>query len=430
VKKTLTVAVAALTAAAALTACSPAGKDSGSAQKSGDAKTITVWTSYLEPEMKAYTATFEKDHPGVKVNVKMIAGPDLKAKIQSGLVTKTLPDVFQWWSGSALQPIVASGNAQDLTSDIDSDAAWKDSFQNDAFDSFVTNGKTYGVPLDHPTTQLYLNNKVLASAGISAGPATFDELLTDVAKLKAKGVIPITVDGKDGWPMEQWIAFLAMRNGADIYSALKGQEDFNSAPYIEAGKQLRQLIDAGAFQSGFLGDDIDAAQANFLGGRAGMILSGSWLVPTLNMPENKKALANTSFVSFPSTGGTGEPTEMQGGPNGSLIVSSHAGNTKLAWEWVKGMASAKTSSAIATSGLNMVPTKITYDRSSVPDIYNKLVDALPTFSSYNLFWNSILPPEQNTEFTNLMNALAAGKTTPEKMMADFSTYMKANPVAQ
>ena len=440
-------AVSAVAVVGLVAACSPGGggskatssgsaagaTSSGTGSSGGTSKSLTVWTSITGAQadvMKAYNTSFEKSHPGSKITIVSMADADLKTKVQAALVAKDLPDITQWYGGSFLAPLVSGGGLVDLKADIDSDAAWKANLNTGALTSYTSGGKVYAVPVESPVVQLFVNKSVTAKAGITAPPTTFTDLLTDVAKLKAKGYIPITLDGQDGWPLQEWFTYLAMRNGASITQALAGKQSWDSAPFVKAATQLRQLISAGAFQKGYLGTGYDAAYANYYGQRAGMILSGSWILSSLVTPANKSVLANTVFTPFPSTGGGGSQSEAQGGPNAAFGVTSNSHNQSLSWQWIKGLTSAETAATTATKSLILVPNKITYTKAAVPALYNQLVSALSGYTSYNLFWNEILPPTQNTEFTNLQNKLATGGTTPQKMMSDFAAYMKSHPVNQ
>lgn len=423
------VAAAVLTAMA-LAACAPGG--TAPAPSAQDGRTLTIWTTANGPGKELFTAygtEFERSHKGVKVNILYMADADVKQKVQAALVAKNLPEIVAWYGGSFLTPLVEAGALADLTPHIEADGKWREGMLPHAFDNYTVNGKIYMVPTESPIVQLFYNKDLFTRAGIARPPATFDELLEAIGKLKAAGITPVTLDGKDGWPLQEWFTYFAMRDGGAnlIHDAMAGKVAWTAEPFVQAARRTKQVIDAGAFQKGHMGTGYDEAMANFYGGRAAMVLSGTWITSSLTAPENKEILARTGVFDFPTTGGPGTVADVQGGPNGALGVSASAPDKALAWEFVKGATSVELAGKLAEQALLLMPNKVAIDKAKTPDLFDELVDKLPGYTGYNLFWNEILPPQHNTEFTNLQNSMAISEITPERMMSDFAAYMKAHP---
>lgn len=417
-KRGLTAVATTAVLALGLTACAPGGGgESGGSSEEGS---LVVWSSWLGVQaelIREYTAAFEEEH-GVDVELVEMSSPDIKQKIQAGAVSGDLPDVFQHWGGPSYQSIVDGGTMLALDDYIAADPEWESQFIDSWAENFTYNGSVYGVPIEAPVVQLFYNTELLANAGVATPPQTFDELLDAVEKLKASGVIPITVNGVDGWPMQQWFSYLAMRNGGVniINDAYAGNVEWTDPAFVQAGEQLRQLIDAGAFQEGFLGEAYDQDIANFTSQQAGMILMGTWILGNLSAEENAAALANTSFTAFPTTGGEGALTELQGGPNASWHIGGNTENADLAWEYISGITSNDEASRVATEALNIVPNVIEIDPASVPPVFNDLSTSLAEATGFTFFMNGILDPDFNTEVVNALNALVAGQITPQQMM--------------
>ncbi|MFI6600508.1 extracellular solute-binding protein [Nonomuraea sp. NPDC050536] len=422
----------AATATLAAVACSPTTTSGGGT--GGSAKTLTVWTSLSGPQRDLFTQygkDFERAHQGITVKIDYMSDDDMKQKVQAGLVAHNLPTIVQWYGGSFLTPLITAGALTDLTPYANADASWKSELLPGALDNYGAGGKTYMAPVESPVVELFYNKALFKKAGLAGPPATFDDLLAAVGKLKAAGLIPITLDGKDGWPLQQWFAYLAMRNGGAtlVTDAMAGRAPWTAPPFVQAARQLKQLIDAGAFEKGYLGTGYDAAMSNYTGSRAGMILSGTWIMSSLAASENASVLRDTGFADFPLVpGGKGTTAEVLGGPNSALGISTWAPDKALAWEFIKGQTASSEAAKVAQKSLILVPNKITYDRAAVPAMYNDLVDRLSGYKTSILFWNELLPPAQNTAFTDLQNRLATGDVTPEKMMSDFAAYLQAHPV--
>jgi raffinose/stachyose/melibiose transport system substrate-binding protein len=417
-KRGLTAVAMTAILALGLTACAPSGDgESGGSSEEGK---LVVWSSWLGVQadlIREYTAKFEEEN-GVEVELVEMSSPDIKQKIQAAAVSGDLPDVFQHWGGPSYQSIVDGGTMLALDDYIAGDPEWEGQFIDSWAENFTYNGGVYGVPIEAPVVQLFYNTELLSDAGVTTPPQTFDELLAAVEKLKASGVIPITVNGVDGWPMQQWFYYLAMRNGgvSIVNDAVAGTVDWTDPAFVQAGEQLRQLIDVGAFQEGFLGEAYDQDIANFTSQQAGMILMGTWILGNLSTEENAAALANTSFTAFPTTGGTGSATELQGGPNASWHIGGNSANADLAWKYISGITSNDEASRVATEALNIVPNVIDIDPASVPAVFNDLSTSVSEASGFAFFMNGILDPDFNTEVVNALNALVAGEITPQEMM--------------
>ena len=60
---------------------------------------------------------------------------------------------------------------------------------------YQVDGKQYGIPFDLGMVGFWYNKDLFAQAGITTPPATWDEFLADIDKLKDAGITPIAVGG-------------------------------------------------------------------------------------------------------------------------------------------------------------------------------------------------------------------------------------------
>lgn len=424
----LTLLAVAAAAALALVGCAPTGGTQAGAKAGGDGK-LTVWSSFGGAQgdaIKAFSDSFAKSHPKDNVDLVVMSTDDLKQKVQAAVVSGSLPDVIQYYGGSSMKPLIDANALVPLDSYIKANKAWNDDLVKNWANTYTFTGKTYGVPVESPTVQLFYNRALLSKAGISSPPKTFDELLSAVGSLKKAGVIPISGDGKDGWPMQEFFTYLVMRNGgaSALSDAFAGKLAWDSEVFLKSAKQLKQLADTGAFQDGYLGEGYDQLIAHYVNGEAGMTLTGSWFAGNLTAAKGD-ILQNTDFTAFPTVpGGKGTVTEAQGGPNASFSVTRNADNRDAAWEFVKGLTSNKVAKQVAQTANVVVPNNITLE-SSAPPILAKLFKQQAKYTAFNLFWNEVFSAEQNTHYTDLQNSMLAGSITPDQMVAQFADYMKS-----
>jgi raffinose/stachyose/melibiose transport system substrate-binding protein len=170
----------------------------------------------------------------------------------------------------------------------------------------------------------WYNKDLFAKAAISAPPATWDEFLADVQKLKATGVVPIAVGGKDRWPDAFYWDYLAVRMCSKS-TMTQAAKDYNLSDscWVQAGAKVKQLLDASPFQSGFLATPAQQGAGSAAGlignGKAAMELQGQWDVGVMNglTPDQKGLGDKLGWFQFPSlSDGKGVQTAALGGGDG------------------------------------------------------------------------------------------------------------------
>ena len=191
---------------------------------------------------------------------------------------------------------------------------------------YQVDDKQYGIPFDLGMVGFWYNKDLFEQAGITAPPATWDELLEDVGKLKDAGITPLALGEGDKWPGMFWWAYLALRiGGADAMLQAGEDGSFDSESFVEAGTQLQRLIEMDPFQSGFLAAVWDGAggqAATIATEGAAMHLMGQWAPGTqeANSPDGEGLGDKLGWFPFPSVdGGAGEPTDAFGGGNGFAV---------------------------------------------------------------------------------------------------------------
>src|SRR3954447_2382507 len=171
---------AALATAAALSACTV--KDDSSGSTTGKQITfLTFETPNLTPQYwDAAIKRITDQHPDIAVKRLTSPTQDRTAYAKQLLQSGQFPDVM-----IAVSP-AGFAEAGDLY-------AWTDkeleSFQYPH--NGAVNGKIYQLPANTQTIPVtYYNKDLFAKAGITAPPATYQQLLDDAAKLKAKNIAP------------------------------------------------------------------------------------------------------------------------------------------------------------------------------------------------------------------------------------------------
>ena len=185
------------------------------------------------------------------------------------------------------------------------------------------NGKQYGIPWDMGMIGFWYNKKLFEQAGITAPPATWDDYLAAVGKLKAAGITPLAIAGKDEWPSMHLWTYLVLRNGGgDALAQMVQSGDWNTDACIKAGQDVVALNALNPYQDGYKGATYNNEAAAVGNGKAAMELMGQW-APSVQKDQSadKKGLGDDlGWFAFPAvTGGAGAPTDGVGGGNGIAV---------------------------------------------------------------------------------------------------------------
>jgi len=305
----------------------PSSPSSGSPAAGGELNggkdvTLTWWhNANTDPGKSAFQKVaddFHAAHPNVTIKVSPIQNEDIKTKIQVAL-QGTPPDIFQQWGGGALATQVQSGKIADISQYTQS---WIGDLGKGVA-GWQVDGKQYGVPYDYHVVGFWYRTDLFQKAGISAPPATMDDLFADITKLKAAGITPIAVGGKDKWPDAFYYENFVLKEcpKATVTSSLDAKK-LDDPCFVKAGDDLKKLLDAKPFQNGFLGTPAQQGAGSSAGlvanGKAAMELQGDWEMAVMpSLATDKDFASKMGFFPFPSVaGGQGEPGAALGGGDG------------------------------------------------------------------------------------------------------------------
>ncbi len=202
---------------------------------------------------QAAAGEFGKAPPQVKVQFDYLDHELFKAKLPTLLQSKDRPSVFHSWGGGVMLEQIRAGVCQDITDAIAGN--FKDSFYATGVQSFVSDGRSYGLPDSVGPILFWYNKELCEKACVDPGAVKgWEDLLDAVKKCKAAGIIPMAVGGSEKWPIQFYPALLIMRIlGKDgMASAYKGQNGGFAGPdVVKAWKMYKELCDLEPFQEGF-----------------------------------------------------------------------------------------------------------------------------------------------------------------------------------
>jgi raffinose/stachyose/melibiose transport system substrate-binding protein len=393
---------------------------------SAEPVTISWWTIQTDEASKAMfaelIAEYTAAHPNVTIENTVLENEAFKSKISTAMQSGEPPDVFQTWGGGVMQEYADAGLIQDLTPALQQDG-WGDSFQPGPLSLFGYGDKFYGVPWRIGMVGFFYNKDLFEQAGITTPPATWAEFLDAVDKLKAAGITPLGVGGKDKWDGAFFWEYLAMRlGGKDAFiNAYNRTGSFSDQPFVDAGARLKELVDRQPFQDGFLGSGVDESMSLFAQRKVAMALMGQWL-PSVAGPlaADPQAFAeNLGWFPFPSVeGATGDPGDALGGGDGFAVGKNASAE---AIDFVRFLTSQANQTKMAAAGIAVPPVVKGAEEALTDPIIKRLWQGTADANYFQLYYDQYMPPAVGLTVNDAVQALFAGSATPETVAQQIET---------
>ncbi len=273
---------------------------------------LSVWQEIAD----AYVA----ENPHVTIDINFQENEALKTALELRLQADDPPDIFQSWGGGGLAAQAEAGLVQDITA---ASAGFTDQLGEGALKLFQVDGAQYAIPYNMGMVGFWYNTDLFAQAGIEEPPTTWEDFLTTVQLLQDAGITPIAVGAGDKWPAHFYYSYLLLRLGGQAkFEEAAATGNFNFPEYIEAGNQLKELIDLEPFQEGFLAATWPNEGATIGNGQAAMDLMGQWAPGAFeNESASGEGITDTlGWFTFPAvTGGAGDANDALGGGDGFAV---------------------------------------------------------------------------------------------------------------
>lgn len=308
--------------------------------------------------------TFQEES-GVTVFDNPIGHEDFKTTILVMAAGGDLPDMFSYWAGARTQFVVDSGRLAPI------DDWWDENGLNDvvapsvAASATLYNGERYLVPFGYHYAGMFYNPKVMADAGITEFPATWDDFKAMCETLKAAGVAPIALGSMNRWPAQFWFDYLLLRTAGPDYRAslMAGEAAYTDPEVMHAMEMWKELVDAGYFVADANAYDWTDAADQVANGEAAMTLMGTWITGYWN-GNGLEAGTDYDFFTFPMID-EGVP-QAAVGPVDGFVMSANAQHPDAARDLMLYLITDTDAQAIWAQGQGALSPNVNVD----PSIYN------------------------------------------------------------
>jgi raffinose/stachyose/melibiose transport system substrate-binding protein len=399
----------------------------GSVAFAADPVTIRVFTNV--PDRKNGQGMVEQmlldeymaQNPNVKIEVEALHDEEYKTKFKAYAAGTDMPDLISVWGqpGFIAEPIAAG-----LFAELNPEDFKDYGFLPGSLEGFSADGKLYGVPRNTDVMGFYFNQKLFDDNGWTV-PATYEELLGLAAKITAKGLLPVAMDGQDKWPLYCFYTdVLAKLHGAGVMGLVSqaiASGDYSDPAFLKGAELLQNSAKAGLFQVGFESTDYGTALNMFTSGQAAMYYMGSW---EMSMAGNQDIPAEVRdnirvFPMPPMAGAVGTVKDIAAWHGGGYAVSANGKASAEAkkllafmfrpdgWNkltWVNG---------VCMSAQNFAA----YKTGSETALQNQWIDIVNTATSLSgTPTGDMGTAEYKTRCEDLVQQLAIGSLTPQQYL--------------
>ncbi|PNQ82987.1 extracellular solute-binding protein [Paenibacillus sp. F4] len=321
----------ALTLAACNNGQSASPGNSGEPSRSTETKDVTITFQNINPDpstpsykmIKQIVGQYEQDHPHVKIELDSLNTDQQKLKLKTQAAAKEVPDITIVNPAAQMKPFVDAGLLAPLN-DVADKEGLKDTFQNGLLNYYSFDDKLYAFPDGNNIEVVFYNKELFKQAGIQKLPTTFDELITTVKMLKAKGITPIAIGEKDSWTGSLLFMNILLRTNEGpnfLNDVLDGKKTFNDPAFVEAVDAFQELVQAGAFPDGATSIDYNAGGNIFKTGKAAMYIMGTWETGSI---DASSVAGKVGAFQFPTVNGKGDVNEYVIAPGSAFAVSANS----------------------------------------------------------------------------------------------------------
>ena len=294
--------------------------------------------------LKTILNQFEADNPDIAVSNESLFGEDFLPKIKTDFASGNDPDVFGLWPGSDIKALVRAGKVADLTTLLQDDPQWKESFDS-MWDYTTYDGKIYGLPVEVIFECMFINRDLFDKYQIPV-PMDFYDLKKAVRRFRQQNIVPIAFNtySEGTYLYQNLIPIVGGKEGTE-HPFTNGT--INPA-YITAMQHVKELYDLGAFPADCFTMTNNERNVLFKEKKAAMIVQGSWFIGDFDAEDPSVDIIRIPYIEgYQALKGT--MVYGLGGGSFHMSTAVHEDKTKLeaAIRLLKALTSPETAAVFA-----------------------------------------------------------------------------------
>ncbi|MCC2593691.1 extracellular solute-binding protein [Tessaracoccus sp. OS52] len=355
----------------------------GEAPAGEESKSFTYWSMWSEGEPQQVMAQKAIDEftaeTGIEVKVEWIGRDNMK-KLSPTLNSPESPaDLVDAAQRNIKSVLASTDSSLSMNPVLDAnipgeDVTVRSVIPEEYWDMVTDDGDTWMVPYQVISSAFWYNGATHPELD-GQYPKTWDEFIAWLEAAKAEGATPIAQDGDIANFNLYYFAELAVRNtGPGELNAAAGDpsgEALKAEGFVNAAKQVQQLVDGGYFVDGYSSSKWPAMQQKWAENEAELIYNGTWI------PHETKASAGDEFEyrAFPM------PEAAPGGNMSQEVsfigfgIPAKAPNAEAAQEFITYFMNKERLSRVSSEVGNMTPRGDIEVPEALTDIKQMIDDA-------------------------------------------------------
>lgn len=429
--------VAAGTLALGLAACAPG-------EGADDSTTLTVWDPGLLTKKTDDGAVadnsfldiavdqFEKDNPGVTVDVVTLSGDISKdaAQFQAASIAGNGPDVRIGYTGG--NTVDYADFLQDLDGVFSEETMSDLSGWNTVRAGYADDGALLGLPYGGGSYFYVFYNKVLAEqAGIdmSTPPTTWEDMIAlgEQAKGKIGDAVPFWTPNQEGY-VGAWVmaALVGGELGSSAFTDMyNGDIPLTDPAMVKAYEAYSKLYSLGLTNpdAGSIGNSEQLT--GFVQGKGLFMVSGAWENGALEEAMGEDA----GVFPIPTLAGSAYPSALAGGPNVSVSITNYSEHKDLAEQFLQYLAEPATIDMYVELFQTEPSNSASADTSVITNYYLKSeAEYVSTSDAVVYPFDNVMPQSVIDLFYRLNATVYTGQTTPEDAVSQLQEAYEAETV--
>jgi raffinose/stachyose/melibiose transport system substrate-binding protein len=377
------------------------------------AKSLSFFSWDTQTNMQPVYDLFKKQSG---LNLTVSFAPPVEqyvSTLQTHLESGTAADAFILTAEN--KNIVAGGFVKDISEQPMADT------MNSANREFMTvGGKVYGLSVSSWAGGIMYNKELLAKAGATSLPDSWDGFLTLCAKLKSLGITPYSEAPGEGNCMSLWglvggyFADQGHFPDQDIFDGKTTFADTWTTPLVAWSR----LYTEGLVPQSILGLKTDDVVRQFANGQVAMFGAGTW-----NVPAVQKISPHLAFETEAIPGVNKGTTYWTGAPNIGYAINAKAKNPEAALTFLQFLASPDGLRTLGTA-LGAITTTGNYTPTVDRSVENQARGARSGRIYLGVVHWPRHAPEINTELSNQTQAMIRGTIKPQDIAAGLDKKLK------
>ena len=260
---------------------------------------LTMDQAGLKPaEIDQIARDFEAQNPDIKVAMEYVSYDNVHDKIVTGMAAN--PPGYDAAMLDVIWPdeFIKAGYLLDVTSRVTPEM--KSGMFPASWNGVTRNGKVYGMPWLMDVKYFMYNKDMLAKAGITTPPTTWEELVDQAKIIKQKGIAEFPIiwswNQKEGVVCDYTV--LLFGNGGAFLDA-SGKPAFNNDKGVQVLTWMKQTLDDGLSNPSSVASDENAVEADFLAGKSAFAVNWLFQFSDSNDASKSQIVGQAAFAPMP-----------------------------------------------------------------------------------------------------------------------------------